>query len=68
MKTSFETQVSRMGLIGNLVDINIFIMNQIKSNQIFISRRLKFIQYKYHIEKYNPRDERTSRCGGRKYK
>ena len=33
MKTSFETQVSRMGLIGNLVDINIFIMNQIKSNQ-----------------------------------
>ena len=32
---------------------------QIKSNQIksFITRRLKFIQYKYHIEKYNPRVE-----------
>ena len=25
---------------------------QIKSNQIFIARRLEFIQYKYHIEKY----------------
>ena len=29
---------------------------QIKSNQIFIARRLEFIQYKYHIEKYNPRE------------
>ena len=29
-----------------------------KSNQIksFITQRLKFIQYKYHIKKYNPRE------------
>ena len=26
MKTSFETQVSRLGVIGSFVDINIFVM------------------------------------------
>jgi len=33
-------------------------LNQIKSNQFksFITRRLIFLQYKYHIEKYNPRE------------
>ena len=34
------------------------IMVYFKSNQIksFITRRLIFLQYKYHIEKYNPRE------------
>ena len=38
---------------------------QIKSNQIFIARRLGFIQYKYHIEKYNPREGKLIWGGAR---
>ena len=60
---SFFTSFFWRGLIYNLL---VFVRTLLTisgawksgcfSNQIFIARRLKFIQYKYHIEKYNPRE------------